>query len=718
MPLLLAAAAIAFQPAVRAPFQFDDAASIVDNTTIRQLWPLSVPLSPPPNTAVSGRPLVNLSLAINYAANQALGIDQRPDPDGPDKTVGFHVVNILLHLTCGVLLFALVRRTLHSLREEGVGPGRAESWRARADPIALAVAALWLLHPIQTEAVDYVVQRTELIAAAYYLGAIYCSARAWDAASGGTRTGWYGAAAIACLLGVASKEVVVTVPLIIVLYDRAFRQATWRDTLRGGRAGFYGLLAVVCGATFALVASGARAETVGFQLGVTWYQYLYSQAWAIAHYLTLAIWPRGLTFDYGQRAITGLRGFPGAVIVAALAAGTLMAWRRAKWLGFLGAWFFVILAPSSSFVPIRTEIAAERRFYLPLIAVIVAVVIGAEIVRRRWKAVSPRTAGIVVIALCAILGGLTYRRSSLYNDPEALWRDAVTKVPGNARAYDNLAAAIVRADERRAPEAEALLRQAIATDSSYLPAYPNLASIISRTGNLAEARALLERAVALKPDYVLANEQMGILLAGMGDAARAVPYLERVTSAFPTEGSLIALGTAYLQLGRPDDAGATFRRALALNPARADAERFLGSVLTEQGRSADALPYLESAVKHEPESALGVALLGVALADAGHPDEAATDAARAVAIEKANPAVLMLAGRAMLRAQHLSEAETYLVESVKLNPLDPEALTRLGIAKAALGKRDEAERSFRRALIVQPNYGPATAGLAKLGRPD
>ena len=120
----------------------------------------------------------------------------------------------------------------------------------------------------------------------------------------------------------------------------------------------------------------ARARSVGFHLGLPWYEYLYSQAWAIAHYLRLFIWPDQLTLDYGSAPIRGLGGVPGFILLFVFGVVTVAAWTRANrwgWVAFLGTLFFFLLAPSSSFVPIATEIAAERRIYLALAAVIVLI---------------------------------------------------------------------------------------------------------------------------------------------------------------------------------------------------------------------------------------------------------------------------------------------------------------------------------------------------------
>jgi len=258
---LVIATGLAYSPAVNAPFQFDDIESIATNATIRRLWPPSVPLHPPAGVAVSGRPVVNYSLALNYALNAQVGVDQRPDPDGPYKTFGFHLANLAVHLLCGFLLFGIVRRTLRS-------PRLGAPWRADADPIAWIVTSLWLLHPIQAEAVNYLIQRTELLVSAFYLGTLYAAIRAWDAATPRSRARWYAVAIIACLLGMGSKEVMVTAPLMVLLYDRTFRSSSWRDALGAatGRRWFYVLLTSTMGVSLWSILSGSRADTVGFPL--------------------------------------------------------------------------------------------------------------------------------------------------------------------------------------------------------------------------------------------------------------------------------------------------------------------------------------------------------------------------------------------------------------------------------------------------------------------
>ena len=143
------------------PFIFDDLTSIEQNPSIRRLWPLSEPLSPPRDTPVAGRPLLNLSFAVNYAVG---GLD----------VTGYHLVNLAIHLLAALVLFGLVRRTL-------LLPSLAPRVGESATNLAAAAALLWMVHPLNSEVVDYVTQRSASLMGLCYLLTLYCSVRALSA---------------------------------------------------------------------------------------------------------------------------------------------------------------------------------------------------------------------------------------------------------------------------------------------------------------------------------------------------------------------------------------------------------------------------------------------------------------------------------------------------------------------------------------------------------
>lgn len=681
---------IAYAPALRAPFIFDDEASIQKNLSIRELWPPGAALHPPDgDLAVSGRPVVNYSLALNYAINRRLDVDQRADPYGPNKVVSYHILNVLLHLACGLVLFSLVRRTIRD------GPFAVE-WTSVADQLAMAVAALWLLHPLQTEAVNYVVQRSELLVSAFYLATLYAAARAWNATARKAAIGWRCCAIAVCALGMGSKEVMITAPVAVILYDRAFRSQSWRELFHdtGDRRWFYPLLMSTSLWAVVLIAAGSRSRTVGFHSGVLWYEYFYSQTWAIVHYLRLFLWPSALTLDYGSAPVRGLRGVPGFVVLSAFGLVTIAAWTRANrwgWVAFLGTFFFFLLAPSSSFVPIVTEIAAERRVYLALAAVIVLVVVGAEQLRRRVvraiakPATSRRVAVSSVATLCLVLVAVTYRRSEAYAEPSILWREVIERSPQNARGYTGLAQVLVRETPPRIDDAIPLLRRAIALDSTSLVAIRGLAAIEVGRGELAQARTLLVREVAINPNYADGAMRLGMVLVALDEPERALPYLahprlDRLAEDDPTGQSLVALGSTYSALGEWSDATNAYLRSLELTPHMPNVEELLGDALLRQHRATEAIAPLQDAVQRAPTSMFGLALLSLAYADVGRVIEAMPLAEAVLKAGADEPLVYDLAGQAMVVAHRTGEAALL----------------------------------FRRALTLDPGYAPARRGLAAL----
>jgi tetratricopeptide (TPR) repeat protein len=543
-----------------------------------------------PGNPVAGRPVVRASLALNYAINRLLDVDQRQDPDGPRKTIGYHLLNLLFHLCSGALLFGVIRR---AMREAQV----PEDWRALADPVAGIVSALWLLHPIQTEVIDYVVQRTEGLASMFYLAALYGAIRSWDAASASGRLRWEAAALAAAVLGMGSKEIVISVPVAVVLYDRAFRLPTWRAVLSpdNGRRWFYVALSAACVLSFLAFSYGMRGDTAGFTETLTWREYLYSQCWAIAHYLRLVAWPTALAVDYGTSAVHGTRGLPGLVLLSTFGLLTLFAWTRTPrwgWLAFAGSCFFMLLAPSSSIIPIRTEIAAERRVYLALAAVLLVTVVATEWLRRRYLSTLPvKRLFLGWIAVAAAWAAGTAVRNHTYANPETLWRTTVERVPDNLRAYDNLGNALYRTLRPRYAAAESAYANAAMGDTTCHLGCVNLASVMIAQSRFAEAEPWLERALARDPDNVPAERLLALLYMKTQAYERAIPHLEHLAGKYPSEDHMIVLSVAYLSAGRIDagvtELNATVRRFPGTGLAR------FGRTLDAAARSPEALPYLQ-----------------------------------------------------------------------------------------------------------------------------
>jgi protein O-mannosyl-transferase len=288
---IIALAALAvYANTFSAPFVFDDKLAIVDNPSIRDLTAWRSVLSPPPGTAGAfGRPLVNLTLALNYAFG---GLEVR----------GYHVVNLLIHALAALTLFGLVRRTL---RCSGCG-FQPQNHRLEADATLLSftIALCWTVHPLATESVTCVIQRNESLASLFVLLTLYCFVRSADSPR---PVRWWIAATGANLLGMATKEIMVVAPLLVLLYDRAFCVGTLREAWRQ-RRWLHGTLAagwLLLG--WLVLGSHGRNDTTGFGQGVGALDYALTQCWAIPHYLALSFWPAALVVDYGTAVIDSVR---------------------------------------------------------------------------------------------------------------------------------------------------------------------------------------------------------------------------------------------------------------------------------------------------------------------------------------------------------------------------------------------------------------------------
>ena len=294
-----------------------------------------------------------------------------------------------------------------------------------------------------------------------------------------------------------------------------------------------------------------------------------------------------MTLDYGFRPIHGARGVPGFVLLAVMGAATVHAWTRVArlgWLAFLGSMFFIVLAPSSSFVPQVLEIAAERRVYLAIVPILIVLTVGVEWLRRKYAArLSPTW---IVAPVAVALALTTAARSYAYNDPIGLWRSATQTVPENSRAFEQLGLALFTAQPPQYPAAESAFVRALAMDSSCQSGCLQYATLLSKENRFAEAIPLLERqAGALgSPTYnIMGTELLALAWMKEGHYDRAIPYLERLVQAQPSVSHLVALGVSYLSAGMRDEAIETFRHMATLDPENEKLQRLSARLLDGVG---------------------------------------------------------------------------------------------------------------------------------------
>ena len=680
--VVIAVAALgAYHNTFRVPFLFDDARAIPENPGIRQLWPLWRAFWPQSTTlTVSGRPVANFTLAINYALSGS-------------EVWSYHALNLLIHVLSGLTLFGIVRRTLVRAMGERL---REDGWL-----LAGAVALLWTLHPLQTEAVTYVIQRVESLMGLFYLLTLYSFIRAVESPR---PVRWQVVTVAACLLGMGTKEVMATAPLLVLLYDRTFVAGTFREAW-GRRRWLHLSLAATWLPLAGLVASTGwnRGATTGFNAGVAPWAYWPTQFEAVARYLWLSVWPHPLVFEYGTFWVhhTGDVA-PYALVVVPLAAATGWAlWRKPEW-GFLGAWFFAILA-LTCVVPSKIQMIVEHRMYLPLAAIVTSavLVIHAAVGRRSW---------VVFAALALGLGMLTARRNEDYRSELTIWSDTVAKRPDNTRARSGMAIALDHVG--RTAEAVQQYEAALPLAPDDFDVHDNLGVTLEHNGRVTEAIEQYKAALLLKPDSPEVLSNLGNALLRLGRIPEAIRQYQMALFLRPDYAEAhYNLGGALDQTGRTDEAIQHFEAAVRLKPEYADAHNNLGNLLHRVGRTPEAIQQYEAALRIEPDLARAHHNLGVAFEETGRRPEAVQQYEAAVRIQPDLVEARNNLGVALCRSDRLPEAIAQFKEALRLRPAYVEAHDNLGNALLQAGRVDEAIVEYEEVLRLRPDDAVARRNL-------
>jgi cytochrome c-type biogenesis protein CcmH/NrfG len=591
--LILATGLAAYSNSLAGSLVFDDWTSLVVNPYIRSL---RTALSAPPDSTLAGRPVVSLTFAANMVASGG--------SPGPAFVRGARAVNVAIHLAAALALFGVVRRTL-----------RSRSLAARFGPVATPVAAacsmLWVAHPLTTAAVTYIVQRAESLMGLMYLLTLYCAIRAWTAGAR-ARLAWTAASVASCAAGMGCKEVMVSAPLVVGLHDALFSEAaagssSWRQRLQALwrlRWPLYGALAATWIFLAALIVSNPRPRSVGIGVdGWSSWLYLKTQSVVIVHYLGLAVWPARLSIDRAAPMVAALSDvlFEALFLSGLVVACAVGVVRRAPW-AFAGAWFFLILAPSSSVLPIATEVAAEHRMYLPIAGLVSLAVVVWVAVLWRLTGRAPGTAlrrtgavltGTLVIALVGTAVVVTRHRNEEFRSEDALWAAATKVQPGNARAQANLGAALLR--QGRYVDAEGPLRLSLALRPDDPDTLSNLGSALCGQGRLPEGIDWLERALQLSPDFGEARFNLGEALLQSGRTAEALAAYRQVLRQAPDSVRTMKRVVALLASDPHDEVRdgrlaveIAERLLVATNGGDVDALDLLAAAYAETGRMGEA----------------------------------------------------------------------------------------------------------------------------------
>jgi len=600
--ILVVAVVAAYLTSLGGTFVLDDLWLIVENDNFD-----NVPNALKAMSRFQSRSTTQLSFAVNAAL---LG----------KSSFVLLLGNVLIHVVSVVTLFELVR-------------GSIDWWNQRHKPsfnanlTAFLAALLWGVHPLGTMAVTYIVQRHESLMAMFYLLTLYGLLRGHLAK---VSWPWYVGSILCCWLGMGAKEIMVTVPLVAVLYDRCILSPSWRELL-AKRAWVFALFLLPAGVLFTKSLSIFQAGTsqhsavLGAHETASSWLYLWTQAGVLVHYLRLSIWPDYLVFDYDWPVANseGEYLLPAIFILGLLVLSFWLVVKRPA-IGFVALTFFFILAPTSSIVPI-IDVAFEHRMYLPLACLCVLAAMGLSYVVQLWGSQQTTESKFQVLLLigltmAVLLGIRTVYRNLDYHSQFALWSTTVEARPMNLRANHNLAHVLRR--EERLPEAELILLQSIAYCEEHgyesFPLHGDLAEVYVYVGQFDKAyeRFQMAFAAASSPpgnasayNTKLRNRKLaetrtsyGALLDLIQRPAEAAQQFDLAIELRPDVAQwYVMAGHAYRKSGNTEMALARWQHALKLSPGQEDVARDYSMLLVEAGRYQQAHEQLLASVETHPD---------------------------------------------------------------------------------------------------------------------
>lgn len=573
--LIIGSVILAYANCFSGTFIFDDHHRIVNNPDLFSIWP--------PWEAISraNRWVVDISFSLNHFISNLNPAD-------------YHATNILIHLLAALALYGIVRRTLLLPRFNG-------RFTPVAPWLALLISGLWAVHPLQTESVTYIVQRDESMMGLFFLLTLYAFIRG---APGSPRPRlWNDLALVACILGLGTKEVFVTLPFVLVIYDAIFLSESygdvWRKRWKIHLVMFLSLGIWVCQMMM------IRADLIGSEglvyKGWTTREYFLTQIEVIPHYLLLAFIPDSLCLDYLWQPVQALKPLilPGLFLVGlgiwALYAGLI----RRKPAGFLGVSFFLILGPTSSFMALP-DAAFEHRMYLPLASVMAAFVMGGYALISRFY--RPRAEGganslrpllfigFLSLALMAIFIGLTRFRNQDYLSEERMWRDVINKRPDNYRAYIGLSKGLLE---------ECRFKETIDLYDRLLKRLPDFGSMsFDAIIALAKESDLMSQKIYY---YAYAKNNCGIALSNLERVEEAYACFSEAIRVQPYNvPALNNMGFELYMQGKTNDAIAKWSFSIAIDRDNISAHGLLGALYEEQKNWALAIQHYRDVLRVKP----------------------------------------------------------------------------------------------------------------------
>jgi tetratricopeptide (TPR) repeat protein len=658
--LIICTGIAAYSGSFNGPFVLDDTTSITTNPTIRNLWPImNVLTTPKANVTVQSRPILNLSLALNYALSH-------------NQVWSYHVVNIIIHLLSALCLFAILRRTFFK-KENPIFP------EITSAALALCISLLWVIHPLNTEAVTYIIQRAESLTALFLFLTLYFSIRYFES---GARSYLFSFAAfVSCLLGMATKEVMVTAPALILIYDRCFISGTFKNSFKSH---FYHYLGLFC--TWSLLAylviqsGGNRGGSIGFGINQSALSYFLTQGEAITRYLILSFWPHPLVFEYGTFTVTNISGLIPWLIVLPLIILSFWAFLKKPLLGFLGAWFFIILSPTS-LVPGTSQMIVEHRMYMPLVAVLTLSVCGAYKFSKRYIWLTLERFVAIVFVITILFSSLTFQRNAMYSSGLKLWSQTLKERPSNPLAHYMIAEEYLTRGNLE--EAESHYHKAINLNATFLVARERLGELLVTRGKFEDAELEFINSLTINHDFLDSNMNLASLYALTKQPLKALPYIRKALKLDPKNAEAhYNLANILIMLDKTNEAYSEYAKSIELKPNYSQAYYNWANALVSNRQFDAALDKYSLAINYNPTYFLAEYNLGNTFAS----------------------------------LHRFKDAVKHYTRTLELNSKFAFAELNLGSALFELGVLDQAELHYTRALTIDSSLDEAKENIRRINQ--
>ena len=698
-------------------FHYDDFHHIVENPSIREIGNLprffthTELFSGSPEKGVMYRPVLMASHALNY---HFWGLE----------VTGYHVVNNLIHSLNAVLVFliATVLLNRHRMRSgESSGETSRSSWSLSIPPLLSGL--LFGVHTINTQAVNYISSRSVLLVTLFYLLSFYLYIKARNERERFKYILYYSGAFITYVLSLLSKEIGITLPLMLLVYEYLFHRTGHKGYIRNfvkyqllfwsPVIGYLLMRKVLFGRAVINLSWGAFWDGAGMTRSL-YINILTQVKVMVFYYIKLFLLPVGLSVEHDIAEVSSI-GDPTvllSLVIVVVIIGTAVFVRRKRAIISLGiAWLFITILPET-IIPLNL-IVNEARTYLPLVGFALAGGYGVDAL----LALNPRKERKVLITgmalvIITLLGTGTIIRNQTWRDGYSLWSDAVQKAPESFRAHKALAGILYEVGH--VDEAILELQKAISIKPQYAAIHTDLGVMYQKVGALKKAIQEYQVAIRLDPGSYKNHSNLGILYLELGWLDMAVEELKIAVRLKPDQGDAYNnLGLAYAKLGMPDKAINTYKEASKQNPDDAAVYSNLGNVYSDLGKFVEAKDAYRTALRINPGYTEVYYNLGLAYAGNGMLDEAIGELNTVI---KQKPDYLA-AHRTLGSIYHdkglMPEAIVEYEEVIRLDPTRADVYNDLGIAYARLNSLERAIESFQEALRIDPDYPEAKANLNK-----